>query len=117
MLYRRDLHCGEKRGPGVGKTKRGKGSKLMAVANSASIPVAVYTTSASPHEVSLVHDTLKERFLDEKPDLLIGDKAYDSDVLDHELLKQQIELIAPHKVNRRQPKTQDGRKLRRYKHR
>jgi transposase len=38
-------------------------------------------------------------------------------VLDHELLKQQIELIAPHKVNRRQPKTQDGRKLRRYKHR
>ena len=32
MLYRRDLYGGEKRGFGIGKTKRGKGTKFMAMA-------------------------------------------------------------------------------------
>jgi transposase len=46
---------------------------------------------------------------------MIGDRAYDSDPLDQQLQQQHgIELIAPHKVNRSKPKTQDGRKLRRY---
>jgi transposase len=46
---------------------------------------------------------------------LIGDRAYDSDPLDRQLQQQHgIELIAPHKINRRKPSTQDGRKLRRY---
>lgn len=46
---------------------------------------------------------------------MIGDRAYDSDPLDQRLRQQHaVELIAPHKVNRSKPKTQDGRKLRRY---
>ena len=46
---------------------------------------------------------------------MIGDRAYDSDPLDVRLKHQHgIELIAPHKINSRKPKTQDGRKLRRY---
>jgi transposase len=46
---------------------------------------------------------------------MIGDRAYDSDPLDQQLQQQHgIVLIAPHKVNRSKPKTQDGRKLRRY---
>jgi transposase len=48
---------------------------------------------------------------------LIGDKAYDSDRLDNQLKEQGIEMIAPHKQNRKKPKTQDGRSLRRYKRR
>jgi transposase len=48
---------------------------------------------------------------------LIGDKAYDSDPLDAALLEEGIEMIAPHRNNRKRPKTQDGRKLRRYKKR
>jgi transposase len=48
---------------------------------------------------------------------LIGDKAYDSDPLDEELREQGIEMIAPHKSNRRKAPTQDGRRLRRYKRR
>jgi transposase len=48
---------------------------------------------------------------------LIGDKAYDSDPLDQELKEQGIEMIAPHKRNRKKSKTQDGRSLRRYKRR
>jgi transposase len=46
---------------------------------------------------------------------MIGDRAYDSDPLDERLRQQYgIALIAPHKSNRSRPKTQDGRKLRRY---
>lgn len=48
---------------------------------------------------------------------MIGDKAYDSDPLDETLLGQGIEMIAPHRKNRKKRKTQDGRKLRRYKRR
>lgn len=53
----------------------------------------------------------------EKPERLIGDKAYDSDPLDKRLSQQGVMLIAPHKVNRKKPKTQDGRSLRRYRRR
>ena len=38
----------------VGKTKRGKGSKIMAVADRQGLPVAVYVESATPHEVTLM---------------------------------------------------------------
>jgi transposase len=73
--------------------------------------------SASPHEVALVGPTLASAFLKEKPERLVGDKAYDSDPLDEALKEQGIELIAPHRKNRKKKKTQDGRKLRRYKRR
>jgi transposase len=53
----------------------------------------------------------------EGPERLIGDKAYDSDPLDAELKERGIELIAPHKSNRKKAPTQDGRPLRRYKRR
>jgi len=101
----------------VGKTKRGKGTKLMAVADGAGIPVAIYATSASPHEVTLVEATLEQRFVKKSPGRLIGDRAYDSDPLDAQLEKQNIEMIAPHRSNRVTKATQDARKLRRYRHR
>jgi transposase len=69
------------------------------------------------HEVKLVQQTLASRHVKRKPEKLIGDKAYDSDPLDAELAVEGIELIAPHRRNRKKPKTQDGRKLRRYKRR
>lgn len=89
----------------------------MAVADGAGLPLAVYTDSASPHEIRLVGKTLEHRLIEEVPEKLIGDKAYDSDPLDEELAQFGIELIAPHKRNRKRAKTQDGRKLRRYKRR
>ncbi len=46
---------------------------------------------------------------------MIGDRAYDSDRLDHQLRQLYgIELIAPHSTRRTQTITQDGRPLRRY---
>jgi transposase len=100
----------------VGKTKRGKGTKIMAFSDGSSSPLALHAESASPHEVSLVEATLASAFLKEKPEHLIADKAYDSDPLDESLLEQGIEMIAPHRKNRKK-KTQDGRKLRRYRSR
>jgi hypothetical protein len=44
-------------------------------------------------------------FLKEKPQRLVGDKAYDSDPLDEALKEQGIEMIAPHRSNRKQGKT------------
>ncbi len=61
--------------------------------------------------------TLERSFLKERPERLIGDKAYDSDPLDKVLLDEGVEMIAPHRKNRKKKKTQDGRKLRRYKRR
>lgn len=116
-LHRRFFRLGEKRGPCVGKTKRGKGTKIMAIADSSGLPVAVWIASASPHEVTLVEATLDQCLLDEPPARLIGDKAYDSDGLDERLREERgIELIAPHRSNRKR-KTQDGRPLRRYRRR
>lgn len=86
----------------------------MAVADRAGLPIAVGVGSASPHEITLVDATLDARFIDELPERLIGDRAYDSDPLDERLAEKGVEMIAPHRGNRRKPKTQDGRALRRY---
>lgn len=87
------------------------------MADRTGLPIAISVESASPHEVRLVESTLKCRFTKERPKRLIGDRAYDSDPLDDSLRKQGIELIAPHKTNRKKPPTQDGRPLRRYRNR
>ena len=78
-------------GASIGKTKRGKGSKIMAIADRQGLPVAVHVESATPHEVRLVHATLAERFVRQLPERLIGDNAYDSDRLDAELARRGVE--------------------------
>src|SRR5262245_35606782 len=117
MLYRRHLRGGEKGGFAVGKTKRGKGTKLMVIADAAGLPLAVHAASASPHEITLVEATLAQSVTLGRPQRLIGDRAYDSDPLDQRLAAQGIALIAPHRTNRSKPKTQDQRVLRRYQRR
>ena len=82
VLHRRHVHRGEKRGGCVGPTKRGKGTKLMAVADRFGLPLAACAASASPHESTLVAATLDSRFVADLPERLIGDRAYDADPLD-----------------------------------
>src|ERR1700745_4411760 len=57
---------------GVGKTKRGKGTKIMAVADRRGLPIAVCTESATPHEVTLVQQTLAEIFVEEPVERLMA---------------------------------------------
>ena len=88
----------------------------MAVVDRNGIPIAIGIACGQRHETKLVKRTLKQRFLRALPKRLIGDKAYDSNPLDADLALMGIEMIAPHKCTRK-TKTQDGRPLRRYRHR
>lgn len=78
----------------MGKTKRGKGTKIMAITDAGGAVLSISVQSASPHEVTLVERTLEDRLVEELPEKLIGDKAYDSDALDERLAAQRVELIA-----------------------
>ena len=90
----------------------------MGLTDAFGLPIAACATSASPHEVKLVDDTLDACFLRNVPEKVIGDTAYDSDPLDKRLAEERgVELIAPHKNNRVKLRTQDGRVLRRHKKR
>jgi transposase len=51
--------------------------------------------------------------IEAKPEMLIGDRAYDSEALDEALHPQGIEMIAPHRAKRKKRTTQEGRRLRR----
>ncbi len=89
----------------------------MAIADAVGLPIAVGISSASPHEVTLVEETLDNAFVADAIHRLIGDKAYDSIGLDERLHEERgIELIAPN-LSSRKRKSQDGRPLRRYRRR
>lgn len=110
-------HAGAKRGGTlVGRTRRGKATKIMTIADRNGLPIAIHIASGQRHEVPLVLPTLNSRFILERPERMIGDCAYDSDGLDAALADVGIEMIAPHHPRRRH-KTQDGRALRRYRRR
>lgn len=118
IVHRCQLQFGEKGGAAVGPTRRGKGSKIMAISDGHGLPLAVHVASASPHETKLVEPTLQRRFLAETPERLIGDRAYDSDPLDAHIRECfGVQLVAPHKSLRSRKATQDGRVLRRYRRR
>src|SRR6266404_3900454 len=111
----------KKRGCGVGKTKRGKETKWRVVVDGRSVPLGDHLHSASPAEVRLAETTLATIRVGrrhragrprQKPVRVIADKAYDSDALRERLARRGIELIAPHRSNRKKPATQDGRALR-----
>ncbi len=97
----------------------------MVVVDGQGIPVGSTLASASPAEVKLAEQTLEAVKVPRKgrgrpkkrPVRLIGDKAYDSDLLRKRLGELKIDLIVPHRKNRTKTKKQDGRKLRRYKKR
>ena len=124
-LYRRQLCPGEKRGPAVGPTKRGKGTKWMVVVDGQGVPLGSTLASASPSEFKLAEETLETVKVPrngrgrpkKRPLRLIADKGYDSDPLRKRLKGLKIDLIVPHRRNRKRPKMQDGRKLRRYRKR
>ncbi len=90
VLRRRQLRPGEKGGAGVGKTKRGKGTKWMVLVDGAGTPLGAYLDSASPSEMKLLERTLdtvavgrtgKAGRPRKRPDRLIADRGYDSNPL------------------------------------
>ena len=90
----------------------------MAVVDAGGLPIGLRVCTAGEHEVKQAEQTVLECWTLELPERTIADRAFDSDALDQSLAEFGVEVIAPHRKNRKpQNKTQDGRKLRRYKRR
>ena len=105
-------------GEAVGLTRKGKGTKLQLIVDGKGVPLALSIASAGVGETSMVQQTLALADEEVQPKRLIGDKGYDSDALDQTLAELGIEMISPHRSNRRPDTvTQDGRPLRRYRKR
>ena len=91
-----------------------QGTKLIAITEKHGRLIGVLICSASCLEVGIVEPTLDACFVGENPTVLIGDIAYDLNPLDTLLWGRCIEMIIPHKKNRKRAVTQDGRRLSRY---
>src|SRR5690606_8886399 len=74
-----------KMGDGIGKTKVGKGTKVMMVSDGNGVPIGLYLDSAQHHEIRLAEATLKTVRVPQRrgrprtrPKELVADRAYDS---------------------------------------
>jgi transposase len=124
-VHRRLVRLGEKGGSEIGRTPRGKGSKWMVVVDGQGIPLGIHVTSARPAEVKLVDATLNTIRVPrrgpgrprQKPTRLIADRGYDSDPLRDALSRRGITPIIPYRNWNLRRRYDDGRRLRRYRHR
>jgi transposase len=121
-VHGRDLPSREKRGDGIGLTKRGKGTKVEVIVSREGIPLAAVSAPANVGETKLVEPVLQQMLdsgdKDFWPTIIVADKAYDSDPLREVVASVDITLLAPHRRNRRPEKcTNDGRMMRRYRNR
>ena len=89
----------------------------MVLTEGGGLPVAALAASASLGETTLLEPLLDLRIIRRRPRRLIYDRALDSDPHRERLRRRGIELICPHRKNRKRKKLQDGRSLRRYRRR
>lgn len=86
------------------------------------VPLAAVSAPASVGETKLVEPVLTQLSRigcpEVWPEIIIADKAYDSDELRAATASVGIDLLSPHRSNRRPENcTNDGRKMRRYRNR
>ena len=102
----------------MGVTKIGKGTKVQLVCDGGGLPVGVVIAAANVPETQLIEPSLDAIVVEcAEPEHLLYDKAADSDPLRERLEDRGVELVTPHRKNRRRAPRQDGRALRRYKRR
>jgi IS5 family transposase len=119
-IGRRLVFSGEKRGAAVGIGRKGKGTTILLLTDGNDFPLSAHIAGADEHEVNHVSPLLDVAVVHEafwQPTHLLYDKAADDDELWERLEDRCIELVCPRRDNRKRPRTQDGRKLRRYRHR
>lgn len=80
------------------------------------LPLATFVADARAHEVTHIEPLVAACPWRRRLKRLIYDRAADSDPLRQRLARQGVELISPNRWYKRR-KTQDLRKLRRYRHR
>ena len=89
----------------------------MLMTENQGLPISLFTTSAQVSEVNTVETLVDTCLLSKRPKFLLYDKAADADWLRKALLNRNISQVTPHRDGRKKPPLQDGRSLRRYKHR
>lgn len=115
VFRRRELCFRKKGGAKVGKTKRGKGTKWMLLTDKTGIPIGALLDSATLAEVRLAEQLAP--VVRGTPKRVIADRGYDSNRFRLFLSARGTEPIIPARGNNRKATHQDGRKLRRYRHR
>lgn len=82
------------------------------------LPLAADVADANTSEGELIETLIDERVLQNRQSpRLIYDRAADSNELRARMYDRGIDLISPHRKNRKRFGRQDGRKLRRYRKR
>ena len=106
-------------GAGVGKTKVGKGSKVMIVADGNGLAIGLHVDSTQPHEITLADTTLSAILVPQKrgrsktrPKELVADKAYDRREFRQQLRRRGIKPTIPPYERRRRIQSKRGRPLR-----
>ena len=69
----------------------------MAIVDRAGLPLSISTHAANHHKVKLVQLNFDFYMIEAMPDVIIGDRAYDSDDFDDDLRGKGIKLVSPHK--------------------
>ena len=88
----------------------------MAVVDAHGLPISVDVFTAGEHEIKQAEQSVLWCRTKSLPARVIADRGFDCDSLDVSLAQYRVDMIVPHRKNRKVP-TQDGRKLRRYKRR
>jgi transposase len=117
-LPRRQFRPGEKRGTGVGKTKVGKGSKVMVVADGQGLPIGLYVDSAQPHESQVVDAALATVRVPQRrgrprtrPKELVAERAYASQAIRQRLRRRGIKPTIPPVARRQRRRAKRGRPI------
>lgn len=92
--------------------------KLEVVTDASGLPLGMAADAANVPETDLLKPAVDEVPVDVPPGTpVIADKGHDSDPLRDEVEADGYRTIIPHRKNRVKPSRNDGRRLRRYRHR
>jgi len=92
--------------------------KLEVVTDASGLPLGQATAAANVSETDLLKPALDDVPVEAPPGApVIADKGHDSDPLRDEVEEDGYATIIPHRRNRVKPSRNDGRRLRRYRHR
>ena len=92
--------------------------KLEVVTDASGLPLGMAADAANVPETDLLKPALDAVPVEVPPGTpVIADKGHDSDPLRDEVAADGYRTIIPHRKNRVKPSRNDGRRLRRYRHR
>ena len=87
----------------IGRSRGGLTTKIHVLVDALGNPVDAMLTPGQAHDLTCAKPLLDEA----DPEALIGDKAYDADLLIESLNRRQITAVIPPKANRKAPRDCD----------